>query len=96
MVINNYKPFNTPKKASYSKTGDEYIKDSDTGLMGWQQIEEEVTVIGEDDTCYIYKLQEHKLCDSDEPEYGKLVLLPIGFHKSRLIEWLPGLQLELF
>jgi hypothetical protein len=97
-VLYNYKPFPKPKKALYFQTGNNYIKDFKTGVLGWSREEKEVIVIGEDNTCYITELKKHIICDTTCPDYGKTVLLPIGFHKSRLIKWmqLPAEQLELF
>lgn len=97
-ILYNYKPYDKHKKARYFQTGNEYIKDSVTGLLGWSKVEVETTVIGEDDTAYIETLKEFKCCDTDEPDYGEVVLLPLGFHKSRLLEWLklPGQQLAMF
>jgi hypothetical protein len=97
-VLYNFKPYSKPKKALYYQTGHEYIKDSTTGILGWSRIPVETIVIGENDTCYIEKLMEHECCNTDEPDYGEIVLLPHGFHKSRLLRWidLPGEQLSLF
>lgn len=97
-LIFNYKPYSIPKKALYSQTGNEYIVDKKTGYLGWSIIEKEAIVIGEDEIFFVTELKKHQVCDTTDSHYGKTVLLPIGFHKSRLIEWLPlpGDQLELF
>lgn len=94
-IIFNYKPFEKPKRAIYAHPGNDYINDVKTGLLGWSNIEKEVTVIGEDDTTYIEKLKEHLICDTNDPDYGETVLMPIGFHKSRLIRWVSD-QLGMF
>lgn len=92
-VLYNYKPYDKPRKARYFQSGNEYdLK------KGWSRVEIETIVIGEDEHSYIERLQEHTCCDTTEPNYGKVVLLPVGFHKTRLLEWikLPGQQLTLF
>lgn len=94
----NFKPYPEPKKALYYQTGNDYIKDPVTGLLGWSKVVVETVVIGEDDTSYVEHLKEYRNCDTCDRDYGKVSLLPIGFHKSRLIKWIPtsGQQLELF
>lgn len=97
-VLYNYKPYDKPKKARYFQTGNDYIKDSITGLLGWSKVEVETFVIGEDEDSYIEQLKEYRCCDTTEPDYGEVVQLTLGFHKSRLLKWLklPGEQLEMF
>lgn len=97
-ILYNYRAFSKAKSAIYIETGNDYIKDATTGLHGWCRMEKNAIVIGEDDTCFITELREHTVCDTFHPDYGKKVLLPIGFHKSRLLNWLtlPGDQLQLF
>lgn len=94
----NFKPYQKPKKALFCQTGTDYIKDPITGLLGWSEILLETQVIGEDDTRYIEYLKEYQNCDTWDKHYGEISLLPIGFHKSRLIKWIPttGQQLSLF
>lgn len=93
-----YKPFLKPKKCLYYAEGGDFIKDDVTGLFGWSKIEKEAIIIGEDDTSFITKVKEYTVSDTTDPLYGKTVLLPLGFHKTRLIKWLclPGEQLKLF
>lgn len=97
-VLHNFKPYQKPKKAQYYQTGNDYIKDPATGLLGWSKIIVETLVIGENDMCYIEVLKEYRNCDTWDKDYGKISLLPLGFHKSRLIKWIPttGQQLSLF
>lgn len=92
-VLYNYKPYDKARKARYFQSGNEYDK-----KKGWSRVEIETIVIGEDEHNYIEKLQEHACCDTTKPNYGDVVLLPLGFHKSRLLEWLkfPCQQLTLF
>lgn len=94
----NFKPYSKPMKALYYQTGNDYVKDKLTGLFGWSRIIVETVVIGEDDTSYIEILKEYRNCDTWDKNYGEVSLLPLGFHKSRLIKWIPmtGLQLSLF
>ena len=93
----NYKPYKSPKKAIYFQSGNEYIFDKKTGYFGWSEIKCEAIVIGETDDSYIKEIIQSKGCDTTQPDYGKVILLPLGFHKSRLIEFLsmPGEQLRL-
>lgn len=94
----NFKPYLQPKTALYYQTGNDYGKDPETGLLGLSKVVKETIVIGEDDTSYVEYLKEHRNCDTWDKDYGKISLLPIGFHKSRLLKWLPtpGQQLMLF
>jgi len=94
----NFKPYLQPKTALYYQTGYDYVKDPETGLFGWSKVVKETIVIGEADTIYVECLKEYRNCDTWDKDYGKISLLPIGFHKSRLLKWLPtpGQQLLLF
>lgn len=94
----NFKRYEQSKKAMYYLTGHDYEIDPVTGLYGWSKIVKEAIVIGEDDTSYIEILKEDRNCDTWDKDYGTVSLLPLGFHKSRLIKWLPmpGRQLMLF
>jgi len=96
-ILYDYKPYSAPKKALYFQTGTNYVFDPNTGISGWERVEVETTVIGEDNQCYIEKLVEHTISDTTNPDYAKTVLLPIGFHKSRLLKWMPtyGQQLNI-
>lgn len=87
-ILHNYNPYPVPRRALLYQTGNEYILDKETGLSGWTKIEKEAIIIGEDDTCYITELKEHTVCDTTEADYGETKLLPLGYHKSRLIRWL--------
>ena len=71
----DYRPYETKKKALVNVHTSEY------GPNGWVNKPTEFDVIGEDDHCYIYELR------TIEKENR---ILPIGFHKSRLIKWIPG------
>lgn len=75
----------------YNMTGDEYKLPG-----GWNKIPTETTVIGEDENLYVEEIRE-------SVNHGQVSHLPkgakyrftVGFHKSRLIKWLPT-QLSLF
>ena len=97
-TVHNYKPYTSPKKALYFQLGEEYVNDINTGFLGWKREEREAIVIGEDDTTYITSLKEYRVSDTSDPYYGQTVLLPMGFHKSYLVKWIPlyGEQLSLF
>lgn len=92
----NYKPYLQPKRALFYQ--DCYVKDPETGRLVWSKVVKEMIVIGEADTIYVECLKEYRNCDTWDKDYGKTSLLPIGFHKSRLIKWLPtpAQQLLLF
>lgn len=86
----NYK---NPKKGVFSvpKKNGKYLLGS-----GWETVEEDVLIIGEDDQLYVYELKE----SVQGYYFGKKVVtkkyvIPIGIHKSRLIRW-HSCQLELF
>ena len=60
---------------------------------GWVQKEEVFTIIGECDHTFVYQLQPSAGNDlsSEKIKY----ILPIGIHKSRLVQWISG-QLTMF
>lgn len=86
-----YTPYEFTKKGLFSIHVNEYIAGE-----GWASKQEERTIIGETDDCFI-----EKLIPSGHGEWiGEKVIehkyiLPIGLHKSRLIRWTYG-QLSLF
>jgi hypothetical protein len=51
-------------------------------------LKNEGDVIGETYDCYITRIYKSKVCDTTQSDYGKDILMPSGFHKSRLIEFL--------
>jgi hypothetical protein len=63
---------------------------------GWVMVEEQRTIIGESNDCYVTRLLKSELgfWQGDEivTEYSTL---PLGLHKSRFVKWLP-VQLSLF
>lgn len=91
----NFKQYDKPKKAVYFMSGNKYEKDAITGLYGWSKIILEVNVIGEDDTHYITEIKKYRNCDIWDKDYKKNCMIPLGFHKSRLIKW-KNEQLKLF
>lgn len=97
-ILYNFKPYAMPKKALFKSGGGEYLKCDETGLLIFSMPIEEAIVIGEADDSFVCKLIESKVCDTNNKNYGKPCLLPIGFHKSRLVKWIPvpGQQLSLF
>jgi hypothetical protein len=90
-ILYNYKPFPKYKFGLFNIHTDVYKLPG-----GWVQKQEEYLIIGEDDTAYITKLQE-----STQGEWigDKIVestfILPLGIHKSRLIKWIPILELNI-
>lgn len=87
-IIGEFEAYEFPKKAIYNLDANEYVLG-----IGWLQVEKETTVIGEDKDCYIEELRPV----SEPTKFSNKIkfLLPIGFHKSRLIRWLPT-QIEMF
>lgn len=87
-----------PKKALFESGGGEYIKCDETGLLIFSMPIEEAIVIGENNDSFVYELIPTKVSDTNNKHYGKTCLLPLGFHKSRLVKWIPipGQQLSLF
>ena len=92
-ILCNFQKYTAPKKGIFAvlKPNGKYSCE-----YGWETELEECTIIGEDTTSYVYKLQPS--------EQGKWVgnnviiqrfILPIGIHKSRLVRWTSG-QLALF
>lgn len=82
-----FKKYPKPQKACFFESGDKYIFNKN-GYSGWEKVYVEAIVIGEDDNSYITRFVEHKICDTNDPEYGQSVLLPLGFHKSWFVKWL--------
>lgn len=92
-ILYNFIPYDMPRLATYSHPGNKY----DLKKGGWQNIPKTVLVIGEDEHSFITELRPS---ESEEGEWtDKYVLykfiLPLGFHKSRLIKW-EDTQLSLF
>lgn len=77
-VIYNYKHYLKPKVDLYYYEGGEYGIRPETNLLGWNIIVVEATVIGEDNDSYITELKKHRICDTRDKDYGKMVLLPLG------------------
>lgn len=56
---------------------------------------EQHTIIGETDNCFIYELQESEGEWVGDKVIKNRFMLPLGIHKSRLVEWTSG-QLSIF
>lgn len=90
-VLYGFKKYSLPKKGVFSiETNKYYIK------IGWINTTEESIIIGETDDCYIHKLinSEHGIWEGENVKIEKYIL-PIGYHKTRLVTWLNN-QLSLF
>jgi hypothetical protein len=86
-----FKAFDQPKLGVFRVETGEY-----TLPVGWVKKEEEITIIGETDDSFVYKL-----VPSGHGEWGvgdtvvqHNYILPIGVHKSRFVRW--NSQLNLF
>lgn len=92
-ILYDFIKYPTPRKGLFSveKPNGEYILPD-----GWEQELEEVLIIGEDNTCFVYNLKPSELGKwvGNEVIVEKFIL-PIGIHKSRLVKWTP-VQLTLF
>lgn len=88
-----YKEYATPRRAIFSveKANGRYILGS-----GYEQELVEETIIGEDSTAFVTKIIEssHGRWIGNKV-VSKTYLLPVGIHKTRLVQWLDG-QLNLF
>lgn len=81
-ILYNYKPYEQLRKGIFSVETGEYKLP-----VGWVGMEKEFLIIGETDETYVTQLIEPEKEESD--------IVPIGLHKSRLIQW-KETQLELF
>jgi len=80
-ILYNFVKYDVPRKAIYEQDTNKYKN-------GWVQKEVETTVIGEAKQTYVERLLESS---SGEWVGDKVVtkefILPLGFHKSRLVRW---------
>lgn len=90
-TLYGFKKYSFPKKAMFSVTTSEYNIQT-----GWIEKQVECIIIGETHDCYISKLiqSEHGIWVSKRVKKCEYIL-PIGYHKSRLIKWVNN-QLQLF
>lgn len=92
-ILYDYYPYDQPRKGLFSlnKKDGEYIFPD-----GWEVEEKEVTIIGETNLFYVYKLSpsEQGRWVGDKVIVEKFVI-PHGINKLRFIKWTTG-QLELF
>lgn len=82
--------YKSPRTAVFRIDSDIY------GKEGWIQKEELALVIGENDVYFIESLYESSqvVWNGDDPVLYRYQL-PKGFHKSRLVRWIPQ-QLSIF
>ncbi len=90
-ILYDYVPFDTPRLATYSSSGDEY----DLEKGGWVNFPKTVLVIGETKDSYITKLSDAEHGEWIDKRILYKYILPLGFHKTRLIKW-EDTQLSLF
>jgi hypothetical protein len=84
-VLYGFKEYEKPRTGKFEVDTNVYSS------TGWQLKVVEKQIIGETSDWYVYKLIPHSNKIDTEPN----CLLPIGFHKSRLVEWHTN-QLRLF
>lgn len=90
-ILYNYKPYDLPKTGEFWTETNEYRLPG-----GWVKKLETLTIIGEDDTAFVYRLKETGHGEWIDGQVVQLqYILPIGIHKSRLHRWLDT-QLSLF
>lgn len=92
-ILYDYKPFKVPKIGEFKVTTDEY----DHQEMKWKCVIEQGKIIGETKNTYVIDLRP-----TEQGEWvGETVVkvqsvLPLGYHKSRLVKWVePQLQLAI-
>lgn len=90
-ILYNYIPYAQKRKGLFRVETREYKLPG----PGWVQVLEEMTIIGENDHCYVKHLIEGVGHDRNDEKYGKPYKLGVGSHKTRLEKWLPT-QTELF
>lgn len=83
-ILYDYKPFDESKLGLFNAS------------VGGEFKNDKILIIGETDLHYIFKLE--KVTEGtwiDDKVIYETFILPIGIHKSRLIQWLPT-QITLF
>ena len=83
-ILYDYKPFDESKLGLFNAS------------VGGKYKNEEILIIGETDLHYIFRLK--KVTEGtwvDDKVIYETFILPIGIHKSRLIQWMPT-QLSIF
>ncbi len=90
-ILYDFVAYEVPKKGIFLIETNEYKLP-----QGWLKKEEEFTIIGETDDCFIDRLLPscHGEWIGDKVVQRKFIL-PIGVHKSRFVRWTSG-QLTLF
>jgi len=84
-VLYGFKQYDKPRTGKFSVEENIYTP------AGWKRKIVDKQIIGETQDWYVYKLIPHSDIGDGEPT----CLLPIGFHKSRFVEWQTN-QLRLF
>ena len=91
-ILYKFKKYETPKLGLFSVCK----KDAKYTQNGWENELEEITIIGENDITYVYQLKESEHGEwIGDTVITKKYILPLGVHKSRLVQWLTG-QLTIF
>jgi hypothetical protein len=92
-IVHGFRPYEKEKKGLFR------VLKPEGGYSfpeGWETQVEEITIIGEDRIAYAYRLQQAEQGTwVGNKVITKKFMLPIGVHKSRLIEWITP-QLKLF
>ena len=83
-----FKKYNTPRKGFFR------VPDPDNIYFlpgGWKQKIQEFTIIGEDNEIYITEIRTCKWGEwINEKLVKRTYKIPVGVHKTRLIQWKDG------
>lgn len=89
-ILYNFIQYDTPRYATYNHPTNEYEL-----LKGWLSEPKTVLVIGETKDTFVTELKPSEHGEWTEKKILYKYILPLGFHKSRLIKW-EETQLTLF
>lgn len=88
-ILYNYQPYQIPKQGVFNVSFE--YGHNENGVLDMIQKSETAQIIGETDDQYINELKPCSNIFGGVPDS----LLPLGFHKTRLLRWLP-VQTSLF
>lgn len=89
-ILYNFIPYDTPRLATYEHHTNEYELPK-----GWLNEPKSVLVIGETKESFVTELKSSEHGEWTDRQVLYKYILPLGFHKSRLIKW-EETQLTLF
>lgn len=89
-ILYGFQAYEFPRLAEYRHETDIYAYP-----IGWLTEPKQVLVIGEDNSSFVTELKPSEHGEWDEKRVLYKYILPLGFHKTRLIRWVDT-QLSLF